>query len=173
MIPVLELVIRIAAALGAWLLLTAAVYQASLELSDEQFDRDRVAQLADTVPVVPPLSPWWWLLPPVAYLLRRRRVKRQRGAILSVLNPDQLRVFVEFTNKARGWLLVAGGAALIALKETWELSELLEWSLWLLILVVIAAALTALGYTVVRTIASVRILHPDRAPKGRGESRRP
>ncbi|QEO09344.1 hypothetical protein [Protaetiibacter larvae] len=164
----LELIIRIAAALGAWLLLTAAIYQASLELRDEQLDRARLSEAVDAVPSVRPLSPWWWLLPPVAYLLRRSRVKRQREAIMKVLDADQLRQFVEFTDKAQGWLLVAAGAVLIAIKETWELSELLEWPLWLLILVTLVAVLVALGHTVARTIGSYRVLHPDAPRPSRG-----
>ena len=67
--------------------------------------------------------------------------------------------FVHYSDKATGWLLVAGGAFLIAVKETWELTELQEWptpTFWLLL--VLMAAL-ALGFTVWRMRRSTFLAH--------------
>ncbi|GAB3440490.1 hypothetical protein GCM10027517_15010 [Phycicoccus ginsengisoli] len=49
---------------------------------------------------------------------------------------------------ARGWLIVAGGAWLIALKETWELVEHHEAGLPAYVAVVLVATGTGLGVTV-------------------------
>ena len=47
---------------------------------------------------------------------------------------------VRFINKATGWLYVALGALLIAVKETWELVEYNEWPTWLFWVLIVADA---------------------------------
>ncbi|MFC4946143.1 hypothetical protein [Pseudonocardia sp. GCM10023141] len=125
--------------LGAWLLVAGPIFQASLELREEDIQTDQIeaasATLQDRYPRV---SPWWWLVPPVGYWLRRRRRRQFRTAVMQSLNPDQLDGLFSYVNKATGWFFVAGGAALIAVKETWELVELSEWPhalFWVLIVV--------------------------------------
>jgi hypothetical protein len=58
---------------GAWLLVAGPIYQAALELQEQDIERDRIQQVTAQVPAPAPVSAWWWLLPPVRYLLAQRR----------------------------------------------------------------------------------------------------
>lgn len=114
--------------LGAWLLVAGPIYQAALELRDEEFEHDRLAQVKSSVPRPDPIPGWWWLLPPVMYVLHRRVRRRYRDAVFAELTAQDVEDFVSFSEKATAWLIVGTGGLLIALKETWELCEHEEWS---------------------------------------------
>lgn len=160
---------------GAWLLVAGPLFQASIELRDEAIDRDAFAATMASVPPAPRTSRWWWLLPPVAYVLRRRRSKAMRDAVLVAMSPVQRAQFVGFQNKAHGWFLVAGGAFLIALKETGELAELYElptWVFWVAVVVLSFAVLAGNGVTSARSDAALHIDDPDYAEKRRAERER-
>lgn len=116
--------------LGAWLLVAGPIYQAAIELEDEDFKRDDFERTTASVPRSPRLSPWWLLIPPVAYALNARRSRAQRAALLDALTPTQIEQLMHFRETAAAWLFVASGAFLIAAKETWELREEYEWPSW-------------------------------------------
>lgn len=159
---------------GAWLLVAGPLFQASIELREEAIDRDAFAATMASVPPAPHTSAWWWLLPPVAYVLRRRRSKAARDAVLVAMSPTQRAQFVGFQNKAHGWFAVAGGAFLIALKETGELVELYElpgWVFWVTVVVLAVAVLIWNGSTSARSDAALHIDEPDYAEKQRAERR--
>ncbi|GAB3410661.1 hypothetical protein GCM10027515_31280 [Schumannella luteola] len=96
------------------------------------------------------ISPWWWLLPPVAYLKIRRDRDEYQRVVFEAMPIETRRQFLGFVNKATGWLFVAGGAALIALKETWELVEHYHWPIWLWIVLVVIMAAVSVVNTAVR-----------------------
>ncbi len=112
---------------GAWLLLAGPIYQANLELAAEQIERDKIAAAARAVGRPEPVQGWWWLVPPIAYLLRLARRERYHHQVTLVLEDEDYETLIAFVNKATGWIFVAGGAFLIALKETWELAEHSGW----------------------------------------------
>lgn len=112
---------------GAWLLVAGPVYQAAVELEEEDFDRDELVAASERIDPGPRVSPWWWLLPPVAYLKRRRRTEAQRQLMLRDMEADQVERLMHFGQTAIGWLYVAAGAFLIAVKETFDLREAYEW----------------------------------------------
>jgi hypothetical protein len=143
--------------LGAWLLVAGPVYQASLELREEEFERERLEEIATSLPAPPPVSPWWWLLPPIHLLLSRRRNERHQDAMIAQLADDDYRALLSFMNKATGWLLVAGGGLLIATKESYELIEGNEWPEWLLAVAVPLMLAASVGYTVARSIREQRV----------------
>src|SRR4051812_35647846 len=116
---------------GAWLLVAGPIYQAAIELDAEEVARDAMERATERLPPTPRPSPWWWLLPPVGYWKNRRRSRQQRDQVMSVLTVDELEGLLRFINKATGWLYVALGALLIAVKETWELVEYNKWPTWL------------------------------------------
>jgi hypothetical protein len=154
-----EVLIAWSGFLGAWLLVAGPLLQAALELREEDIQSEQIeAASARLRAGHPEVSAWWWLLPPVHYWLQRRRSKRLREAVMRELSPDQLGGLVSFLNKATGWLFVAGGAALIAVKETWELTELQEWPhvvFWVLVVVMVAACT---ANTAVRMQLSRRVI---------------
>ena len=126
----MDLAIAICAFLGGWLIFAGSVYQASLELKDVEVDREGFEAISSSIPQPPKISPWWWLLPPVAYVKNRARNNEYREAVTSQLKPEQLQGWVDFTSKARGWMIVGFGAFLLALRETYELIVLLDWPVW-------------------------------------------
>ncbi len=159
----MDYVIAICGFLGGWLLVAGPLYQAALELREQEIDREQIEAAASTVPVPPKLSLWWWLLPPVAYIVQRRRSMAYRRSVVEVLSPEQLAQTVAFLNKARGWLIVASGAFLLALKETWELRELLDWPVLVFWVLVVVAAGLCVGNVVVTMAGTARALKRDEA----------
>jgi hypothetical protein len=112
---------------GSWLLVAGPVFQAALELDDLSFRREEVLEALAATPVDPRPSAWWWLLPPVGYVLQRRHTRVARQAAIDAMSREQVERFVDFTDKATGWLFVACGAALLAVAETWALREHYRW----------------------------------------------
>jgi hypothetical protein len=116
--------------IGAWLLVVGPLYQGGFELLEEDTHREDSAALFEgiTPPTMP--SSWWWLLPPVMLVRRRRRTAAYRGLVLSRMTPEQRASRAGFLQKATGWFVVAAGASCLAVKETWDLSEHLQWPVW-------------------------------------------
>lgn len=147
--------------IGAWLLVAGPMYQGALELNEQQFDRDVIRERSLTVPRPSRVSPWWWLLPPVAYILIHRTQDEWRKQVMMSLTPEQREGFLSYSNKATGWLIVGGGAALIGIKEAFELVEAMEWPVWITLVLCVAAAGLGLGYTVQRMRKVDRAQHTD------------
>ncbi len=134
--------------LGGWLLVAGPLSQAIRELEEEDFERDDLISAAKTIEKPQPVSRWWWLFPPAYYLRRRRRSEEFRKAITRAMPQDRLEALVSFKDKADTWGIVATGAFLIAVKETWELCETYGWPhlvFWLLgaAMVAVSAAITS------------------------------
>jgi hypothetical protein len=72
----------------------------------------------------------WLLLPPVWWVLRSRRENQYRRSVTEEMDDRDLLAFLSFRDVLNGWAYVAAGAALIAVKETWELHEAYEWPEW-------------------------------------------
>jgi len=146
---------------GAWLLVAGPLFQASVELRDEQFDSDVFEEAVGSVSRPGPVSPWWWMLPPVAYAKNIGRSRIHREDMLRALTPEQRERVVGFMNKANGWIFVAGGAFLIALKETWELVHLYHLPALAYWAVVLLMTVIAFSNTVIRTMRAERQIHVD------------
>jgi hypothetical protein len=130
---------------GAWLLFAGPFYQAQTELDEEAREADEFEKVMRAVPPPPAPSGWWWLLPPVAYVLHALRAREHRKLMRASLTADQNKQLLHFSEKAVGWLLVAGGAALIAVNETWTLDRAYGWGtlvFWLVVAVMLAASLS-------------------------------
>jgi hypothetical protein len=163
---------------GAWLLFGGPVYQAALELQEQDIERDRMAELGEMVEGPPPVSRWWWLLPPVWYALERRRRKRWRNAVLAAMAPSELAALVNYVDKATAWLFVGLGGLLIATKETWELVEHYEWPVyvfWIVVaaMLVIASANANLRLARSRSVLATPASHSLPAPSAALEQDRP
>jgi hypothetical protein len=154
--------------LGAWLLVAGSVYQAAVELGDEELEREDLEHLrsdvehgADGAP--PRIPAWWWLFPPVLYVKHRRRDKVMRTLMLARLTLEQTELVLDFVNKATGWVLVGLGGFLIASKETWELREHYEWPIWPFWLLIVCMAGLCLANAAVRMQRSQDIIEQRRA----------
>ena len=94
---------------------------------------------ADASPPAP-ISPWWWLLPPVAIALRYRQSHQLQQTAQAVLDPEHIDTLKRLSDKANAWLIVAGGAFLRAVAETWSLRQSYAWDEWVFRLLVVAMA---------------------------------
>ena len=70
-----------------------------------------------------------WLLPPAAFVLHRKRVTAFQREYFESLDIDQRRALISFLNRASGWSVVAAGAWLIALTETYSITNEHQWPL--------------------------------------------
>jgi len=129
--------------LGAWLLVAGPIWQAVVELRNEDFERERFTAVMDHVPPPEPVSLWWWLFPPLRFFAYRRSQERWQDQIKAAMPDEDVEALNSFMAKVRGWLLVGAGGLLIATKETYELVEGHEWPIgifWVLIVVMVMAA---------------------------------
>jgi hypothetical protein len=159
----MELLVLLCGSVGGWLLVAGPVYQASIELEEQAVDQAAIAAAASSVIAPPRVSPWWWFLPPVAYLLQRRQARAHRQAVMDALGPEQQRQTITFLNKANGWLAVALGAFLIAVKETWEVVEHLHWPVAVFWVLVVVLPLVCIGNAVYRNLRTARLLEKTEA----------
>jgi hypothetical protein len=143
---------------GGWLLVAGPVYQALLELQDEEVDHERLESLSSSIPKPDPVTRWWWLLPPVYYALQRRRSTAYRRAVFDAMGPAEVGQTIRYLDKAAGWLLVAAGAFLIGVKETWELVEHSDWPVWLFCVLIVASPLAGIAYAFYRLTHSRKII---------------
>lgn len=116
----MEYVIAVCGFLGGWLLFAGPIWQATIELQEEELDQDAFHRVQKAIPPSDPVSRWWLILPPVYWVKLRRRSSEYRTAVMKALPDEQVEQTINFLNKANGWFIVAGGAFLIAVKETWE-----------------------------------------------------
>lgn len=133
---------------GAWLLVAGALYQGALELKEQNLDRTGFDTTVESIEPPPRPSPWWWFLPPAMFVLRRRRANEYHRDVLSQFTPQQRAERSVFIQKATGWFVVASGASLLAVKETWELVELAEWPAWVFVAALILMTGLVTGATV-------------------------
>jgi hypothetical protein len=143
---------------GAWLLVGGPLYQAAIELSELEVDREGMQTLVSQLPRPKMPSPWWWLLPPVMYFLARRANSANQRAIFAAMTDTQREQFTSFKNKAAGWLIVALGGTLLATGETWQITEHYEWPTWVFWLLVVVMLAFAVLNTAVRMVSNEHVL---------------
>ena len=92
------------------------------------------------------------------YLKRRKRSREIRIAVIKSLEQDHRMVVVDYLNKATGWLCVALGGLLIAIEQTFEVSQHQGWPLPVFLLLILVMAGTAFGFIAHRTQHSQNLL---------------
>jgi hypothetical protein len=115
---------------GAWLLVAGPLDQAVREVEEQEFEHEKLIEAQSRVEEPPRVSAWWLLLPPVWWWLRQRREGEYREQVAAAMDDDDLKTFLTIKEILNAWFYVAGGAFLIAIKETWELHEAYEWPEW-------------------------------------------
>lgn len=145
----MELLIALAGFAGGWFLVAGPIFQAAVELREHEAAGKRYL-LDQPDDASRKVSPWWWLLPPVKIFLEKRRSDRYRQEYFSQLPADDAALLVSFMNKATGWVYVATGAFLIAVKETFELVEELHLEVWVFWVAIVVMFLIAVLNTVIR-----------------------
>jgi hypothetical protein len=144
---------------GAWLLFAGPIYQAALELQEQDLEMDRIRAAGAKVQPPPEISNWWWLLPPVKWWLEHRRSDMYRRQYIQALSSDDVKSLMNFMNKATGWLFVAIGGFCIAMKESYELAEHNEWSHPVFGVLVVVMGLLSILHLLMRVRGTKRILN--------------
>jgi hypothetical protein len=135
---------------GAWLLFAGPIYQAALELQDDDIEFDRIQAAGAKVPKPPRASSWLWLLLPIKLYLEFKRNKQHQRQVIMVLSKEDIEAFMSFRSKATAWLFVALGGFWIAVKETYELAHHEEWGGAVLLVVIAGMFLLSLLNLVAR-----------------------
>jgi hypothetical protein len=143
---------------GSWLLVAGPIFQGALELRSEDFDRAALHEIKRSVPMPDPISPWWWLLPPVLYFIHARNTSRYRARMFAAMTLEQRQKTIGYINKANGWFMVAGGGALLAVKETWSILE--HYSLpWWVMMPAVSFMMTLCTFnTIARLLRANRVI---------------
>jgi hypothetical protein len=136
--------------LGAWLLVAGPLDQAVREIADQEFRSESLEEARAQVTAPAPVSRWWLLLPPVWWIKKARRDGIYRRQVGAAMEPRDLLAFLTIKDILNAWLYVAVGAALIGVKETWELHEAYEWPEWTFFALLALALAFCLGATVIR-----------------------
>jgi hypothetical protein len=144
----MELLFQLFTFLGSWLLFAGAIFQAALELKEQDVERERLHEVKKEISIPRNVSFWWWLLPPVKLILERIQTHKWRREYFNVLIAEDREALVNFTQKAKGWLFVAGGGLLLAVEETWRFTQLFHLIWWLRLIVIIVLIYTSLFYTI-------------------------
>ena len=136
--------------LGAWLLVAGPLDQAVREISDQEFRHEALEEAKAQVDEPEPVSKWWLLLPPVWWVKNQRRTAIYQHKVGEALPPRDLIAFLTVKDILNAWLYVAVGAALIGVKETWELHEAYEWPEWAFFGLVVLMIVLCVGATAIR-----------------------
>jgi hypothetical protein len=140
--------------IGAWLLFAGPIYQAALELQEQDIELDRIKAAGTTIDRSKPVSPWYWLLPPLKVYLEQKRSKTYRDQYFKALSIEDVEALISFMNKAGAWLIVAAGGLCIALSETYNLSQQSHWSdyiFWVLAVILALASILNVIHSVKRS----------------------
>lgn len=156
---------------GAWLLVAGPLFQAYLELREEEVDRESWEAANKSVPKPKGFSAWWWLLPPVAWFKQQARNRQRQREVMKVLDQHVTEQAVSFFNKANGWFIVAAGASFLAVKETWELVETWSWPVWIFWVLVVVCPILCVLNLAARAVRSERMLgHQKPQPRRRSQT---
>jgi hypothetical protein len=155
----MEFFVQLLSFAGAWLLFAGPLYQAAQELleRDLMIERERIEETKKNTPLPPQISPLWWFLPPVKFYLERRRSQQYRQMLFASLRSEEMEALVSFLNKANGWLMVAGGGLLVAMRETYEFCHMLAAAPVVFWLASAGMAFLSILYTVLAVIRSNRL----------------
>jgi hypothetical protein len=157
--------------LGAWFLVAGPLLQAYLELREQELDQESWEAADKATPKPDRFSAWWWLLPPVAWYKQGARNRQHQRDVMKAVDPHVTEQAVTFLNKANGWFIVAGGAALLAVKETWELVEAWDWPVWVFWALVVVCPILCVVNLAMRAVNSARMLGTEKPTPG--QRRRP
>jgi hypothetical protein len=155
--------------IGGWLLFAGSMFQAWVELAREGRHLDR-ASLFNDMPPVEPASSWWWLFPPAKLLIDRHRRDAAREKLLHALPPEALETIVSFKNAAAAWQFVAVGGICLALKETYDLGQMLDWNPLLYVLVVALMLFLSIGHVLLRKRRSTEMVRASTQIEASGAS---
>jgi len=156
----MELFIGWCGFIGSWLLVAGPLYQAALELHDEDLEVERIQTVKKELVAPPRISVWWWLLPPVKIILSQRQSQAYRKAYLAALAPEDVGALISFMSKAFAWMFVAAGGFLLAVKETYELVGLSKFPVEVFWIAIVLLPILAVGNVISQMSKTRRLVEP-------------
>lgn len=131
--------------IGSWLLFAGPIYQAALELQDEDIELRRLMAAQSKIPKPTYASVWWWFFPPVKIYLDSTSRRDYRTNYIKSLSEQDIQALVSFKSKATAWLYVALGGYCLTIRATYELCHYYRWgNLGLLLLILFMTSLSVL-----------------------------
>lgn len=146
----MEMIILIAGFLGGWLLVAGSVYQAALEMLEQDIGTDELREAGSKVEKPPRVSAWWWLVPPIRLYLAKRRRDAYMQSYFASLDAVQSEALTSYFHKSTAWLYVGIGSFLLATKETYELLEHAHILMGFLILIIFVLLVLSVFNTAIR-----------------------
>jgi hypothetical protein len=119
-------------------------------VQEEEFECESLGRAEHEIDVPPSVSAWWLLVPPVYLVLRGRRDNVYKARLRDAMSPEDVRALAHLRDVASAWFLVAAGASLLAVKETWGLVETYDLTFWLLVVGMLALSALTIGLRIVR-----------------------
>ncbi len=144
--------------IGAWLLFAGPVYQAALELLEQDIRRDHLKIAGEKVTPPADVSVLWWFFPPIKLYLEYSRSRNYRRRYIRALPPEIIESLIGLMNKATAWVMVAGGGLAIAAKETYELCQGYGLNLAVFWVSVGVMGYLSILYTVLRVMRTNKIV---------------
>jgi hypothetical protein len=145
----MEIFVDIASFFGAWLLVAGPIFQSSIELRDQDIEVDRIRDVRKNMPPQPRVSIWWWLFPPAHLYLSHKVGDDYKKQYLNALDDDDVEALVDFRSKSIGWMMVAGGGLLLAVKETYELQSHFELPIWVFWTALVVMSYISISFTII------------------------
>lgn len=143
--------------IGCWLLFAGAIFQAALELKDQDIKRDRIMTARRQVSVSRHVSQWWWFLPPIKLVLEKRQTRKWRREHFKLLARADRNALLDFTHRAKGWLIVSGGAFLAAVVATRTFGIHLQWNGGVIFMLALFLTCLSLLNTILHMRADTRL----------------
>lgn len=137
--------------LGAWLLFAGPIYQAVLELRDEDIEIDRIRAAKASVQKPENVSAWWWILPPLKIYKEFASRRAYQWRYVKTLTREDLESVVSFQSKAFAWSLVAVGGFFVACDETYNVVQQEGWSNLVLLLMIIGMLVLSILNLILQT----------------------
>lgn len=156
--PIVHELLAAAGRLGEWLLVAGPVYQAGLDLRQQEAERRRLIQRVAGWRRVAHVSSWWWLVPPVKLYLEQRRTRQQRIQMLASFSHAEVQSLVDYLHKASGWMLVGAGAGMLAFRDTVAFVEARGGGLLVAAVAGLIAAVAAVAAPALRLAWGERLL---------------
>jgi hypothetical protein len=139
-------------AAGCWLIFAGSIYQAALDIKEQDIEFDRIRQVGRDIHKERNVSAWWWLFPPIKISKESKNHKEYERRYLKALSSEDTESMVNLRSKTTAWLYVGVGALLVSIEATWSVTEHYKLKIWLFVITCIAVAYIC----IVNMITSIR-----------------
>ncbi len=145
--------------IGAWLLFAGPIYQAALELQDEDIEIDRIRLAGAKIKKAAQVSLWWWLLPPAKIYMERKRSHKYWARYIKTLPNNEVEALVSYRSKANAWLFITVGGFCIAISQSYGLAKENDWNNYILAALIVVMFVLSILNLITRLRRAKRIVN--------------